>query len=112
MLLLYALCLLMLIDGDLIRQALRHADISLSKAAIWMEMDVRQLDRQLHGEGHLKHTALLKLPLRFHQWLSVLQVARYGLPKEVRRALPLAIATMGQKRMLRMERAERKERTA
>jgi len=98
---LLVVCVLVLLDGELIRRALRHADISLSKAALWMEMDARQLDRELNGLGHLKHTALLKLPLIFHQWFTLLQAERYGLPNEVRRSLPLYLALRGRKRMAR-----------
>lgn len=93
------LSILALLEGDLIRAALRHADISLAKAALWMGMDVRQLDRELSGLGHLKATALEKLPLKFHQWLTLLRAERYGLPREVRRSLPLYLAVRGRKAM-------------
>ena len=92
-----------LLDGDVIREALRCADLSLTKAALWMEMDPRLLDRQLQGEGHLKHSALMKLPVSFHRWYHFLMAGRVGLPKEVKRALPLTLSLMGRKRMARME---------
>jgi hypothetical protein len=94
--------LLVLLDADLIRAALRHADISITKAALWMEIDREQLERQLKGEGHLSHKRLLRLPLKFWRWFSFLSTQRYGLPGEVRRAIPVQLAVIGQKRMVRV----------
>lgn len=101
-----------LIDGDVIREALRYADISITKAAAWMEMDPRQLDRQLNGAEHLRHASLAKLPTVFHSWYHFLMLDRVRLPRPVRRGLPLQLALMGKRRMARMERAERKETKA
>jgi hypothetical protein len=106
------LFLLALLDADLIRAALRHADISITKAAVWMECDRALLERQLDGEGHLSHRRLLMLPLSFHRWMNFLGSIKYGLPSEVRRSAPLQLAVMGQRRMLRAELHDRKERTA
>ena len=94
--------LLTLLDADLIRAALRHADISLTKAALWMEMDAAQLERQLNGDGHLSHKRLLKLPLKFHQWMNLLGSIRYGAPREVRRGIPVVLAMAAHRRMLKM----------
>jgi hypothetical protein len=102
-----ALCLLaaaLLIDGAIIREALRLAGLSLEKAAIWMEMDPRLLDRQLSGDGHLKHTALVKLPAKFFQWYGVLMLERVGLPKEVKRSVPIVLALLARKRLVRQSR--------
>jgi hypothetical protein len=97
-------------DGPVIREALRRADISLTKAAIWMEMDRALLDRRLNGDGHLRHSDLCKLPVKFWQHYLVLMIARVGVPPEYRRAFPLMLALMAQKRMARMDLAlERKD---
>lgn len=66
-----------------VRESLRHADLSIEKAALWMEMDPAQLQRQLAGIGHLSLRRLVKLPDAFHQWLALLTVEAYGLPKAV-----------------------------
>lgn len=97
------LFLLALLDKDLIEAALRHADISITKAAIWMEIDRSLLERQLNGEGHLSHKRLLMLPLVFHKWFAMLSLQRYGLPREVKRSAQLQLALMGERRMLRTE---------
>lgn len=99
---LFWFCLLTLLEGNLIRRALRYADIPLVKAALWMDMDVRQLDRELKGEGHLKLTALEKLPLVFHQWLALLRAEQYGLPSEVRCGIPL-VRVLRRRRMAKAE---------
>jgi hypothetical protein len=93
-----------LIDGPIIREALRLAGLSLEKAAIWMEMDPRLLDRQLNGEGHLKHTALGKLPLGFWQWFGLLISINYGTPAVVKRSAPIVLAQMAHKRIVRQSR--------
>lgn len=98
---------LVLLDADLIRAALRHADISIAKAAIWMEMDRGLLDRQLDGEGHLSHRRLLMLPLGFHQWLSFLQCQRYGLPGEVRHAALIEVAVVSSREMVKVTEKEK-----
>lgn len=96
------LSLFILLDADLIREALRHADLSLRKAALWMEMDESLLERQLKGDGHLSHKRLLMLPLGFWQWFGLLQAERYGLPREVKRAVPLTMVMLARKRMARV----------
>ena len=104
--------LLALLDADLIRAALRHADISITKAAMWMEMDRTLLERQLDGEGHLSHKRLLMLPLKFHQWLSLLSSVRYGPPRVVRRAIPVVLAMAAHKRMLKVTQITRRQLAA
>lgn len=94
--------LAMVVDEDLIRKALRYADLSIAKAAQWMEMDDRLLDRQLHGEGHLKHTALMLLPSSFWRWYSLFLVQKHGLPMEVRRSARLAVVVTARRQPLRM----------
>jgi hypothetical protein len=51
--------LLALLDADLIRAALRHADISITKAALWMEMDPAQFERQYRFWYKSKHQKTL-----------------------------------------------------
>jgi hypothetical protein len=103
------LLLFVLLDADLIRAALRMADISITKAALWMEVDKGLLERQLNGEGHLSHRRLLMLPLGFHRWFNLLAVEKYGLPREVTRAVPLTLALLAKRRMARAAIATRKQ---
>jgi hypothetical protein len=104
--------LLALLDADLIRAALRHADISITKAALWMEMDRTLLERQLDGEGHLSHKRLLMLPLKFHQWFSFLSTERYGQPQVVKRGIPIVLALAAHRRMLRITQITRRQLAA
>lgn len=104
--------LLALIDADLIRAALRHADISITKAALWMEIDRALLERQLDGEGHLSHKRLLLLPLAFHRWLNFLGCQRYGLPSEAKRGIPLTLGLLASARISRQSRRMVKMRLA
>lgn len=87
------------VDGDVVREALRHADISLEKAALYMDIDKAQLHRQMHGDGHLSVRRLSKLPPVFWSWYGVLICEKYGLPHEVQRAARLAFGLIGRKRM-------------
>jgi hypothetical protein len=77
-----------------IKTALRYADISPSKAAVWMNLDPSQFARQLEGEGHLSYTRLVKLPASFWSWLAVLIAEDVGLPLVIRRAARLQIALL------------------
>lgn len=104
--------LLTLLDADLIRAALRHADIGIVTAARWMELDPAQLERQLNGEGHLSHKRLLMLPLKFHKWFAFLSVLRYGPPQEVRRGIPVLLAMASHRRMLRITQITRRQLAA
>jgi len=101
----------MVVDTDLIRKALRFADVSIVKAALHMQMDPRLLDRQLMGEGHLKHTALMLLPSNFWRWYSLFLVQKHGLPMEVRRTVRLTVVT-GRRQPLRMALLDSKEEKA
>jgi hypothetical protein len=98
-------------SGQRVREALRYSDISLDAAARWMEMDPRQLARQLDGEGHLKVTALDKLPLKFHRWYHFISLVDIGLPEVVRRSVRLHIAIAHErKQQIRMALHASKER--
>jgi hypothetical protein len=103
---------LTLLDADLIRAALRHADISITKACVWMDMDPAQFERQLNGDGHLSHKRLLMLPLKFHQWFSIECAMRYGPPREVQRGIPVVLAMAARKRMLRITQLTRRQLAA
>lgn len=109
---------LVFVDGELWREALRHSDISLEKAARWMNLDPRQLDRQLKGEeGHvLKYngrTGTNHLPYVAHQWHALLKFARLRGPRQVRSLAIAELAAMGvrrQARMIRMNQPAQRER--
>jgi hypothetical protein len=81
-------------EANRIRQALRCADISLEKAASYMELDKSLLRRQLDGEGHLSHTRLLLLPETFWQWYHLLGSAERGMPAVFRDLSPLRMIKM------------------
>lgn len=73
-----------------VRQALAKAGISLKAAALDMGIDAAQLTRELDGTGHLSARRLACLPRSFHQWFSIVQCHRYGLPQEIDSALRLS----------------------
>lgn len=98
-----------LLTANLIRAALRHADISVTKAALWMEMDRSQFERQLSGEGHVSLNRLEKLPLLFWQWTALLMVEWFGLPPEVEQALAVDDAMFTRRRMVKVESATERE---
>lgn len=91
-------------EATRIKQALRFADISPDKAAVYMEMDRSQLHRQLNGEGHLSHTRLLLLPAEFWRWYHFLGLQDCGLPRVLQDLKPL--------RMVKMALARKKEGVA
>ena len=104
---------LVLLDKDIILLALQRAGIQKSKMRLYCDIDPRLFDRQLEGNGHLRHETLLKLPAGFMKWYCLLMLEKVGLPREVKRAIPIALAMSAQKRMARMELVNaRKERSA
>lgn len=88
-----------LFDADVIAKALEAAGIQKSKIKLWTDVDRTLFQRWLNGEGNLPHHILGRLPVRFWQWYVLHMAQRVGLPQEVRRAMPLALATMAAKRM-------------
>jgi hypothetical protein len=88
--------------GDLIREALRLSDLSVTKAAIWMQMDASQLERELNGHGHLSTARLSLLPVSFWQEYALVIAHRYGLPERFETA----------KRMQLRRASDAKEETA
>jgi hypothetical protein len=104
---------LTLLDADLIRAALRHADISITKACVWMDMDPAQFERQLNGEGHLSHKRLLMLPLKFINGFPVECAMRYGPPqRSPARDSRRACDGGAPKRMLRITQLTRRQLAA
>ena len=93
-----------------VREALRHADLSQEKAAIWMGMQKAHLSDALAGGRPLSLTKLMKLPAEFWQWYGLLVVEDVGLPTVVRRAALMRVALAGRKRMARMAVAVTAER--
>jgi len=99
--------------GQVVRDAIRHSNLSLKQASLWQEIDQSQLERQLNGVEHLSLRRMEKLPLKSLQWFFWLGLMKVGLPKEVRRAAIVQFALMGNRRMLRLEQAvEKAEQTA
>lgn len=84
-----------------LRTAMRHADLSLDRAAREAERDTSQFHRQLEGlEGSLP--SLWKQPVPFWQWFAVMLAEEFGLPPSVRRASHLRRISLVRKRMARM----------
>ena len=113
---LFALCMLCfggasaLLNADqqrqsqIVRNALRHADMPLDKAAIYADVDVRQLSREIDGlTGTLRH--LFRLPPAFLQWFGAELIAEFGYPEEVQRLAEISaeVARIGpHKRMVKV----------
>ena len=91
------------LHAERIKTALRFANLSIDKAALWMDMDQSLLRRQLQGDGHISYTRLVKLPVAFWQWLAVGIAEQVGVPKAVRRAVRLQLAVVSRKQMARMD---------
>lgn len=98
-----------LIDAAEIREALRRADISIEKACLYMAdprtgkpKDRALLDRQLNGEGHLRHTDLCLLPVVFWREYLMLMLCKIGYPSRLRREMAVVLAVTSSKRMARM----------
>lgn len=99
------------LHAKVIKDALRQADIGVTKAAIYMDVDARQFARQLEGDGHISYTRLVKLPLGFWQWLVVGLLTEVGIPTSVSRAARLdRIVRRGLKKMARAEMDTHEER--
>lgn len=81
-------------------QALHLADISVEKAAVWMDVDPSQLRRQLAGDGHLSYRRLTQLPCEFWRWWALLVAEDVGLPFVVRRAARLHLALSGTRKKM------------
>jgi hypothetical protein len=63
-----------------IREALRMADISVSKAALWMNLELRDLERGFSCERKLDVFRLEMLPDAFHQYYALVSLRDRGLP--------------------------------
>lgn len=65
------------------RTALHLAGISVKAAALWMQMDASQLERELAGVGYLSLARVALMPVEFQRWLAVIRAQRFGLPSPV-----------------------------
>lgn len=92
-----------LANTEALLKALRIVGLTVEKAAIFIGLDRRQLDRQLHGHEHLRVSTIEKLPIEVEQWWHVERLREIGLPAELVGAMPLADALMPRRRMLRAE---------
>lgn len=97
-------CFLVLLDEQLIRRALHHARIAISKTPYFTGLDARQFERQIRGEAnnHLRHETLLKFSLSFQQWFAVEQVNTYGLPPELEKAILIDAGISAYRQQLKM----------
>ncbi|HXG71353.1 MAG TPA: hypothetical protein VNJ04_12175, partial [Gemmatimonadaceae bacterium] len=82
-----------------IKDAMRHADLSTEKAALYMHQDRAHLHRQLQGDGHLSAKRMADLPDETWRWLAIGLLDELGLPRELQRAARWQMAQMGRKRM-------------
>jgi hypothetical protein len=84
----------------LLREAIRLAGLTMTRASQEAELDQAQFTRQAEmHEGSLKRLAML--PSAFWQWYAVVLAAEFGMPIEAQRAAKLALASVGRKRMAR-----------
>jgi hypothetical protein len=88
---------------DVVREAMQHSGIGVSKMALWMEIDQAQLERQLQGKEHLSLRRMHKCPLVFLQYFFFFGMVKVGLPKPIRRAALIQLALMAGRRQARME---------
>lgn len=75
-----------------IREALRLADISITKAALWMNLERSDLDKALQGLLKLDVWRLEMLPDVFHQHYHLLCLRDRGLPEYAKTSLKIAPA--------------------
>lgn len=108
----FVFTVLTLIDKDVILAAMHKAGLQKSKMKLYAEIDPCLFDRQLEGEGHLRHETLLKLPAGFMRWYCLLMLERVGLPREVKRAIPVTLALAAHKRMAKVTQITRRQLAA
>lgn len=75
-----------------IREALRLADIAITKAALWMALDRSDLERGLSGERKLDAWRLEMLPDVYHQHHALLELRDRGLPEYAKTAVKISPA--------------------
>lgn len=79
---------------QLLRNALRHANLTIDQASREAEINRAQFTRQLQAiEGSLKR--LQMLPADFWRYWALELLGYYGLPKLVRRAIRVGLAIVG-----------------
>lgn len=81
-----------------IREALRLADISLTKAAVWMGMGAQDLEKALNGERALSVWRLLALPDEYHQHYHLIELRDRGLPDYAKTAIKMLPALESERR--------------
>lgn len=76
------------------RRALALSVGGVSKAALHMEINLAQLERQLSDDPtqHLSTKRMTNLPADFWQWYALLLLDHYGAPIDVLRLLQCRIA--------------------
>ncbi len=87
------------LHARLVREALRLADISIEKAALYMAIDRAQFDRQLQGDGHVSFTRLMALPEEFWRWFYLLGAELAGIPEVVTRSARLRLALKARRQL-------------
>lgn len=75
-----------------IREALRLADIAITKAALWMALDRSDLERGLSGQQKLDYWRLEMLPEEFHRHFYLLGLRDRGLPEYAKTAVKISPA--------------------
>lgn len=81
-----------------IREALRLADIAITKAARWMALDPSDLERGLSGARKLDVWRLEMLPDEFHRHYHLLGLRDRGLPETAKVALKITPALLDLKK--------------
>jgi hypothetical protein len=92
-----------LLELGIIREALRHADISVEKAALHMGIDKSLLSRQLSGDGHLSIRRLAMLPRDFWRWYMAGLMSEYDLPDMFIKAATVGLSLPRRDRQLKMD---------
>lgn len=90
---------------SILLEANRRYGMSVEKMAVWLDVDVRQLRRQLEGEGNISFTRMMQLPVGWWGWFAIGILTEFGIPRELRRAARVSVAIFAEKRMAKMERS-------
>jgi hypothetical protein len=83
---------------------LQHSYDSISAACIDMNVSLPNFSNELAGERPLRFGPLMKLNDEFWRWYPVFLSEEFGLPRQARTAMRLAVVAFGAKRMARMGR--------
>ena len=99
----------------LFRQAMDHCSYPEKAAYTDMGFSQSQFSKQLNGAEPPRFLMRLHLlPRTVRSWFSLLLLETDGLPREVRRAVPLTLVLLARKRMVRatLHGAVRRERVS